>query len=487
MVDRLTEEFVRSELAKEGWVLVSEWKTVNHFICIYNPDFFNGHHCKFQFAAWRAGKRPALQSLIDPTEYIRNEISKEGWHLHDEYKRNNATLRISNPSVLFGFQCKITWASWSSGQRPDIRSLVNPTEYVRLKVLEEGWILLNEYASSDRYRYIHIRKPDAFHGHVCKVLWCHWIKGHRPTIKSLINPTPYISECFAEEGWTLLNEYENAKSKLLITNPDVFSGHTCYAMWDSWQAGCRPSFQSIVNKIDYVRTCIESEGWQLLSDKCDSANSELLIKKDGYYDGQIFSVSWSTWSIGRKGDMRSMVNPTSYVESVLSKYGFSLVDETWGYYNQKERFLIKHNETCKQYSVSWSEISGGRIPGSPKVLIRNGISHHLRNRNKNKSFSYSKIFDSKYLEELNKKFPIIDPGMVIDHIIPISFYGHSLSQMRLANSVSNLRLLTHKDNSSRNNRLRASELDQYDLWNLYYKAENPKGYKLIEDRHKIAS
>ena len=31
------------------------------------------------------------------------------------------------------------------------------------------------------------------------------------------------------------------------------------------------------------------------------------------------------------------------------------------------------------------------------------------------------------------------------------------------------------------------ELDEYDLWDLYYQVENPMGYQLVEDRYDLVS
>lgn len=88
---------------------------------------------------------------------------------------------------------------------------------------------------------------------------------------------------------------------------------------------------------------------------------------------------------------------------------------------------------------------------------------------------------------MNNKFPNIPQGYDIDHIVPMSWFGDSWEQMRCANDVRNLRLLPHIENIKRSNRLTIQDLNIYSIWDIYNEAENPKGYKLIEECYKLAS
>lgn len=358
-------------------------------------------------------------------EFVKSELAKEGWELLSNYIEVKQPFLMRNPSVWDGHTVKFTLGSWLRGSRPAFESLIDQDNYMNSAVSKEGWNLVSVDRSSSR-PYITIQKKSFFNGHECSIRWSNWSRSHRPNISNLVNPDLFIQEELKKEGWTLLNHYTRAIDPLVIINPEKMKGHKCI-------------------------------------------------------------TTWQRWSIGRRPDMTSLVDKTAYVLDVIRNLGFEPVDKNWKYKNNITRFLIKEICTGREFMISYSQISGGNLPGTPKRIIKNRIKDFLKRRKANKSFSISENSSVKFWIELEMKFPYIPEGFHIDHIIPLSFHGETWQQMEIANDIRNLRLLSAKENIERKNKLKASELDEYDLWDLYYRAENPMGYQLIEDRYDLAS
>jgi hypothetical protein len=417
------------------------------------------------------------------TAIVREILAEEGWVLLSEYQYHKQKLIISHKNFYDGASCYATISGWLAGRRPNSVSLVNPTEVVRSLLAKEGWVL-----ESDYIRYggkLYIRNKNVLSNHLCQFTFASWQIGCRPDIRSLVDPTSYIREIVEKEGWELLSDYKGKKVPQLIRNPEKFNGWVCLLYIDNWLLGSRPSFHSLVDPEEYVRSELEKEEWELLS-PYKGCHENFIIRNKNFFNGSSCYFSWGNWTNGFRPAMVSLVNPTEYVKYILNENGFSLLDERWEYGRYTDTFKIFHNEYKTVYSTSWNAISQGLLPCSPKRLILSRIRTCLKTQKIRNSY-LSDLFNEEYWEALNIKFPNIKPGLSLDHVIPMSFYGYTWEQMRLANDLRNLRLLTSSENSSRSNRLRASELDEYDLWDLYYQAENPIGYKIIEDRYDLAS
>jgi hypothetical protein len=185
-------------------------------------------------------------------------------------------------------------------------------------------------------------------------------------------------------------------------------------------------------------------------------------------------------------DTKAIIDKTGYRRDYISRCGFS-VSEDWEYINSTAFFEITNNESKTKHKINWSLIAIGELPNTPKRRIRNAISVFYTRRQKYKGKTPVGMFDDAYWNSLNDKLGEEINTLTIDHIIPMTWWDNTWEQMRLANDPRNLRLLGSKDNISRGNKLKASELDEYDLWDLYYQAENPSDLNLIEARFDIAS
>lgn len=360
---------------------------------------------------------------------------------------------------------------------------MNITEaHVKEELAKEGWDVVGEFINA--HTRILVRNYNCLNGHLCWSTYHHWREGKRPDMRSLVNPTEYVKEIIGYEGWELISDYKNSSTKFVMRNKAEFMGEPATISWNNWQAGKRPDLRSLLNRDAYIKKHIESRGWEFLGCKSVAKNIIISIRNPRFFNGATCEMTWYVWQSGSNPDFRSIKNKSEYIKTHLKELGYFIQDSNWEFQCRDIPIKIGSTKHDKTYSVFWHHIASGKIPNSPKTLVFNRIKKYLKNK---KTFSISEMFDEDYWNALSDKFDYIPPGMHLDHIICMSLWGNTWEQMRLANDPSNLRLLTAKENLQRNNRLKASELDEYDLWDLYYQAENPKGYKLIEDRYDIAS
>lgn len=350
-------------------------------------------------------------------EDVKKVLESEGWELLSSYVKVNTKIIIRNKDVFDGHLCRFTFSRWLGGGRPNMRSLIDKASYVKYSIEKEGWILLNEYKGN--IEPIFMYKLDFFDGAKVQFDWSSWNQGQRPNFLSVVDKNEFIKNKLKEEGWELLSEYKGSKYKILIRNPDIFDGHTCQITWgDYFSSGYRPDFRSLVNK-------------------------------------------------------------TEYIKSVLEKENYEVEDSNWTYKNKYEYFRVVYKNTGQRYAINWDKINSKEFPNKPSVKLKRAMSDFLRKK-KAQTFIKSKFFDLNYQKQLKEKFSDIPPNYHIDHIICLSYWGTSMEQMLLANSIENLRLLPDKENISRGNRLKKEDLDEYNLWDLFEKAENPDGLELID-------
>ena len=418
------------------------------------------------------------------TEIVREIFDEDGWELLNEYPGNGKQpLYIRNPQAFNNHVCKTTLTHWLNGKRPNFKSLIDKTEYIREEFYKEGWTLASEYENYEKPLLIY--KPDFYKGEICQMYLASWFSGHRPGFKSIVNQDKVVKDALAQEGWNLIGDYKSYTSKMMITNPNVLDGHNAYATWCGWCQGYRPNFQSLVNKDEYVRSQVEKEGWELIK-SCGKVADYVSIKHPNHFNNYATSIQWRQWECGFRPTINNVINATEYIGSILAESNMVIMDPAWKYKLSDEYFRIKCLTTNRDYAINWSKIAAGYLPGTPKYRIRCAIASFYRRRNTKKPFSTT-ILPESYWKELEEKIPYVPKDYQIDHVVCLSFFGQSWEQVLLANEARNLRLLPAKENMIRSNNLRASELDEYDLWDLYYQAENPDGHQLIEDRCDLAS
>jgi hypothetical protein len=280
-----------------------------------------------------------------------------------------------------------------------------------------------------------------------------------------------------KEGWKVHSEYVNAQEFLILSKSDFYGGAKAQLNWGSWSQGRRPSWRSIIDKTAYVKNILETEGWFLHNDYINQLDY-LIISKPGYFNGYKFKFMWKQWVRGHRPDFKSLYNKTEFITNYLLNLNYEIV-KPFKFEGTHKRFSVLKDGVV--YTTSWSAVRSGHLPGSIKLRVCNQIRDFFRRGRKKpaKDFSISRLFSDKYYERLAKKFDFeIPENYHIDHIIPLSYFGESLKQIRLSFHIKNLRILPKTTNISRNNKLRKEDLDRHNLWWLFNVAENPKTYTL---------
>lgn len=295
----------------------------------------------------------------------------------------------------------------------------------------------------------------------------HEITMHVNNEKSLVEKT------LMGEGWTILSEYKEINTPFVASHPDYYNGHPMKITWNSWKRkGTRPSFISLVNKTEYVKEVMLKDGWQLKSEVLNS-RQHLLISNTDKFKGHLCITSWKVWQRGSRPDFQSLANKKEFLSDFLKDYGFELDPSTPEKVKGKEYFKVFKNN--RSYTTCWAALTSGLVPDSMRARVRHRVKAFLKS--KKKTCRMCDIFSENYYKRLNKKFPVAQKDYHLDHIIPLSYFGDSKKQVRLAYHLKNLRLVPKEQNLERNNKLTKEDLELNNLNWLFSVAENPKNYQ----------
>lgn len=276
MGKKLTLEFVKEQLKKEGYTLLSDRyinaNTKFRYVC---P---NGHEREMSWNKWQGGRRCPYctengRVRDRDIEYIRSEFEKEGYTLlSKEYIDCETKLDYICPN---GHKYSTSWDSWSSkGNRCAICSnnVKLNIEFIRSEFEKEGYTLITkEYKNA--YQYLEYICPE---GHYGKIRWVQWYVGDNHGNRCLEcsgkkrHSIDFIKAEFGKENYTVINEeYINGKQKLNFICPN---GHEHSIAWNNWQQGQR-CYKCNTNGT--------SKGEQSLLDSVRAASSELyFIERD---------------------------------------------------------------------------------------------------------------------------------------------------------------------------------------------------------------
>jgi hypothetical protein len=112
---KLDIEFIRSKFVKEGYkLLTTEYKNNRQKLSCICPK---GHKYSTSWGNWALNRRcPCQSNLMKPTiEFIRSEFAKEDYILKStEYINNKQKLKYI---CLNGHEHSVCWSDWQSGKR----------------------------------------------------------------------------------------------------------------------------------------------------------------------------------------------------------------------------------------------------------------------------------------------------------------------------------------------------------------------------------
>lgn len=256
---RLSEDFVRNELEKEGFKLLSKYINSSKKIEFECP---NGHRHNIPFRDWQRGQRCGKCSKVTKYDYefVKEQFDKEDYKLlSDKYINNKSKLEFECPN---GHKHKIAFADWMKGQRCGMCSKKTRYGYsfVKNEIEKDGYKLLSETYSNNK-TYIEVQ---CIKGHKYKVIFDNWVGGSRckrcscnGTSKGEQEMNAFVNQYVPtiQNDRTIIKPYE-----LDIVIPSLHIAiEFCGDYWHSTEAGKSPYYH--FNK---WKSCYD-KGWKLLT------------------------------------------------------------------------------------------------------------------------------------------------------------------------------------------------------------------------------
>ncbi len=172
---KLTYEFVRGKFEKDGYELLSkEYTNAQTKLAYRCPE---GHEHSITWGDWYIGKRCpyCAGNGKPPVEFIESEFAKEGYLLlTKKYTNNRQKLEYICPNNhIHG----ISWNSWQQGNRCSYCANNGKPiiEFIRAEFEKEGYVLLTkEYINSKQKLEYRCSK-----GHEHIISWNGWWHGYR--------------------------------------------------------------------------------------------------------------------------------------------------------------------------------------------------------------------------------------------------------------------------------------------------------------------
>jgi uncharacterized protein YkuJ len=312
---------VKEYFEKEGYTLLStEYKNNNSKLNILCP---NKHNIFMSFKSFKKGHRCIICAKKLKYEYndVKEYFEKEGYTLlSTEYKNNKQLLDVKCPHNNLW---KITFNKFKNNKKRCSCNTkpVNKHSYKYIKnfIKTEGYELLsNTYVNA--LTKLLLKCPV---GHEYKVKFNDFQQGSRcPVCANIIPPTiEEIKKSFSDEGYILLsNTYINNNNKL---NYKCSKGHKHYISWKMWKKGqrCPYCYGNNRKTTKYVKSFIEKEGYQLLSDTYINAHTKLLLKCP---IGHEYEVKFNNFKTGQRCPVCNAENTSSKQERELQDYIESL-------------------------------------------------------------------------------------------------------------------------------------------------------------------
>jgi hypothetical protein len=256
MIKKLTIKFIKSEFAKEKYILLDkECKNSKQKLSYICPK---GHRYSISWNHWQQGKRcpRCAWNAKKDTEFVKLEFAKENYQLlTKKYGSSQQKLNYICPK---GHKHNISWSNWYQGQRCPhyARNIKKTIEFIRSELAREDYKLLTKKYINNTQKLEYVC-PE---GHRHSISWHNWCQGKRcPHRAGLVKKTiEFIRSEFTKKGYKLLTtEYINCDQKLKYICP---KGHSHSVSWSNWRRGQRCPYRTgIISKGEIeVRNFIKS-------------------------------------------------------------------------------------------------------------------------------------------------------------------------------------------------------------------------------------
>lgn len=196
-------------------------------------------------------------------EEVRSELLKEGYILlSDEYINSKTKLKTICPN---GHLYNVSFDKWKSGRRCLCQTGKSRITFEKIKKCFEdrSYVLLSTECTSTK-QYLDYICPN---GHKHSIRADHFMNGHgcpycagRPVLNIKV-----IREEFEKDGYVLLtDEYINSSQKLYYICPN---GHKHYITWANWKTGyrCPECAHTYKKNIEFIKHELGKEGYTLLT------------------------------------------------------------------------------------------------------------------------------------------------------------------------------------------------------------------------------
>jgi len=261
---KLTYDYVKDYIEKKGYTLLSDaYNNAQTKLKVKCPM---GHEYNVRFYNFKNGKRcPYCAGNKRLTyDYVKSFIKKEGYLLlSDCYKNNRTRLLLKCPE---GHEYKVNFRDFKNGNRcPICHGGIKLTyDYVKDFIDKEGYQLLSHVYRNNGAK-LSLKCPE---GHEYKVNFRDFKNGNRCPIcaGNQRHTYEYIKQYIEQEGYQLLSKtYINAFTKLLTVCP---KGHEYKTTFNNFQRGYRCStcwYESTSSKQEVeLQNFIESLGYSII-------------------------------------------------------------------------------------------------------------------------------------------------------------------------------------------------------------------------------
>jgi hypothetical protein len=227
---------------------------------------------------------------VDP-EHVQNFVANKGGLLLSKYVNSETPLDVQCQD---GHTWHPTWRSLQSGRwcADCYGNATLTTEYVQSHVANMGGLLLSEYINARTPLTVQCHIGHIWHPYWPSLKnnhWCSDCAGVAP-----LDPA-YVRAHIEERGGKLLNEYVNVRTELII---QCHNDHTWKTFWpsirdDGWCPEC-----AHVAPLDpaYVKAFAAERGFTLVTEYVN-ARTKLLVKCQ---DGHVYQMYWHNIKAGHQ-------------------------------------------------------------------------------------------------------------------------------------------------------------------------------------------
>lgn len=278
---------IEGRLKQEGYILQSQYSGYKKQLKAICP---HGNTHVFTWQNFQNGRRCHCGTRWDlKHDTVEAAFLAEGYILLSTYSNNKAKLNFVCPQ---GHRHSITWKDFADGARCKycFGNFVRE-EDVESAFRKEGYTLKSKYVACGEK--LEFTCPQ---GHSGSVSWTSFRLGRRcRECSNTLPPDPEaVKMAFEAEGYKLLSQYENSKTKVEFECP---VGHHHSILWASFRNGtrCKYCFGNLLDENDMM-SAFSREGYQCLSSYKNSTTiMDFLCPK-----GHTWKASWSSFRQGTR-------------------------------------------------------------------------------------------------------------------------------------------------------------------------------------------